>query len=57
MSPEYPREIELERLLNVSGAFGWELVREEVIGEDLHVTVKKAILKPGEVPAEGRPPG
>jgi len=42
---DYPREIEVARLLNVVKVFGWEKVREEVVGQDVVVTVKKQLLK------------
>ena len=48
----YPREIEIERLLNLVRGFGWESIKEEVIGDELHVTIKKKFLKPEAVPAE-----
>ena len=51
----YPREIEIERLLNLVRGFGWESIKEEVIGDELHVTVKKKFLKPEKVPAEAAP--
>lgn len=47
--PEYPREIEIERLVNLSRGFGWESIKEEVIGDEIHVTLKKKFLKPEEV--------
>ena len=53
--PEYPREIEIERLINLVRGFGWESIKEEVIGDELHVTVKKKFLKPEEVPAAAAP--
>jgi len=49
----YPREIEVERLNNLAKNFGWELVKQEVIGEDLHITFKKAFPTPVETIAEG----
>lgn len=50
--PEYPREIEIERVMNLVRGFGWESIKEEVIGEEIHVTIKKKFLKPGEAPLE-----
>lgn len=50
--PEYPKEIEIERVLNVVRGFGWEEVKQEIVGEELFLTIKKQFLKPGEVPTE-----
>jgi len=51
----YPKGIEIERLLNLVRGFGWESIKEEVIGDELHVTIKKKFLKPEEVPAAAAP--
>ena len=48
----YPKEIEVERIDNVARNFGWELVKQEMIGEDFHITFKKAFPLPVEVAAE-----
>lgn len=39
---QYPKEIEVERIMNLVRNFGWEKVREEQINDDLHITVKKS---------------
>ena len=53
--PEYPREIEVERVINLVRGFGWEKIKEEVIGDELIITLKKKFLKtegpPEETPA------
>ena len=54
-APAYPREIEIERVMNVVRGFGWEEVKQEIIGDELILTVKKKVLKPGEVPGEETP--
>lgn len=41
---EYPKEIEIDRLMNVVKVFGWEKVKEEVLGQDVFVTVKKTLM-------------
>lgn len=46
---EYPKEIEINRLMNVAKTFGWEKVKEEVIGQDVVITIKKELLKEEEV--------
>lgn len=48
--PEYPKEIEIERVSNLIRGFGWETVKYEIIGEDLILTIKKKFLAPEEVP-------
>jgi len=50
--PEYPKEIEVERIMNLVRGFGWEKVKEEIVGEELIITIKKKFLKPSEVPGE-----
>ena len=52
---DYPKEIEIDRLMNVAKTFGWEKVKEEVIGQEVHVTVKKTLLKEEEVGEMGVP--
>jgi len=51
--PEYPKEIEVERVTNLVTGFGWEVVKQEVIGDELIMTLKKKFLVssvPPEVP-------
>jgi len=50
--PEYPKEIEIERVVNLVRGFGWEKIKEEVVGEELILTIKKKFLAPSEVPEE-----
>ena len=50
--PQLPREIEVERLRNIIKGFGWEIQKEEVIGPDLALTVKKRLFVPEEIPTE-----
>ena len=50
--PEYPKEIEIERVINLIRGFGWEEIKQEVIGDELHLTIKKKFLKPTEVAEE-----
>jgi len=53
--PEYPKEIEVERVINLITGFGWEKTKEEVVGEELFITIKKKFLAPSEVPATELP--
>lgn len=50
--PEYPKEIEIERVVNLIRGFGWAMVKQEIVGEDLILTIKKKFLAPGEVAEE-----
>jgi len=34
------REIQIERIMNLVRGFGWVKVKDELIGEELHLTVK-----------------
>lgn len=35
-----PITLQVERLMNLIRNFGWEKVKEEMIGNEMHVTVK-----------------
>jgi len=50
--PEYPKEIEVERVVNLIRGFGWEKIKEEIVGEELILTIKKKFLKTTEVTEE-----
>ena len=50
--PEYPKELEVERVTNLVRGFGWEKVKEEIVGEDLILTIKKKFLQTSETPEE-----
>lgn len=52
--PEYPKEIEIERVSNLIRGFGWEIVKQEVIGDELQLTIKKKFLRESE-PSEVLP--
>ena len=46
-----PVTLQIERLMNLIRNFGWEKVKEEQIGSDMHVTVKvKVEQKPTPTP-------
>jgi len=51
----YPKEIEVERLNNVVKNFGWELIKQETIGEDFMITFKKKMPLPVGVAEEPVP--
>lgn len=48
----YPIEVEIERIMNIAHGFGWEKVKDERIGEEVHLTVKKVLPVPVEKGAE-----
>jgi len=50
-----PKEIEIERMMNLVRGFGWEKKKEEVVGDELLVTLSKK-LAPETVAFAGAPP-
>jgi len=52
---EFPREIEIQRVMNLVQGFGWVKVKEELKDRDLILTVKKTFLEEEELEA-GAPP-
>ena len=52
----YPIEVEIERIMNIATGFGWVKVKDERIGEEVHLTIKKTLPVPVEIGAE-RPAG
>lgn len=50
-----PRDIELQRVMNLVRGFGWEKVKEEMRGGVLSLTIEKRILPEEEVTAGGVP--
>jgi hypothetical protein len=55
MPEGYPREIEVERVINVVRGFGWEKVSEELKGDELFLTVKKPYKSPEATTTEDIP--
>lgn len=53
--PEYPREIEVERVTNLVRGFGWEVIKQEVVGDELIMTLKKKFLATAAPPEETPP--
>lgn len=51
----YPRELEVERVLNVVRGFGWEKVSEELKGEELFLTIKRPFKSPEATSTEDIP--
>lgn len=41
-----PREIEIQRVMNLVQGFGWEKVKEEVVGIKIQITIEKEIFSP-----------
>ena len=46
---EFPREIEIQRVMNLVQGFGWVKVSEELKDRDLILTVKKTFLEEKEL--------
>lgn len=44
MSPAFSKEIEVERIMNLVRGFGWEKRKEELIGDELHITITKTLV-------------
>jgi len=44
MGNGYPKELEVQRVMNLVSGFGWEKTKEEVIGKDVIITIKKTVL-------------
>ena len=53
--PEYPKEIEIERVMNVIRGFGWLEVKQEIIEDELHLTIKKKFITEEEKPVTEGP--
>jgi hypothetical protein len=48
-------EMEVERVMNLVRGFGWEKAKEEIVGDEIHITIKKksaaaAVVGPGPGP-------
>jgi len=46
--------MEVERVMNLVRGFGWEKIREEVVDDEIHITIKK---KSAAAVAAAPPPG
>ena len=46
--------MEVERVMNLVRGFGWEKVKEELVEDEIHITLKKKSSAAAEV---GAPPG
>jgi len=46
--------MEVERVMNLVRGFGWEKVKEEIIGDEIHITMRK---KSAAAAAAVPPPG
>lgn len=46
--------MEVERVMNLVRGFGWEKVKEEIVGDEIVITMKK---KSEAAAAAGAPPG
>ena len=50
-----PKEIEIERMMNLVRGFGWVKVKEELIGDEVRITLGKKLIE-SEVPLSPGPP-
>lgn len=39
--PEFTVELEVERVINLVRGFGWEKIKEEIVDDEIHITIKK----------------
>lgn len=44
--------MEVERAMNLVGGFGWEKVKEEIVDDEIHITLKKKTIVPKSVELE-----
>lgn len=47
-------QMEVERVMNLVRGFGWEKVKEELVADEIHITIKK---KSAAAASAGPPPG
>ena len=40
---ELPVEIEIQRVMNLVRGFGWEKVKEEIMGDTIKITLEKKV--------------
>lgn len=52
---EFPREIEIQRVMNLVQGFGWVKVKEELRDRDLILTVKKTFIEEEDLEASPAP--
>lgn len=52
---ELPREIEIQRVMNLVQGFGWAKVKEEVVGTKVLLTIQKEMLQESEIIGPGPP--
>lgn len=38
------RTLEVERVVNLIAAFGWAVVKEEVVGDKITITIEKTVM-------------
>lgn len=46
--------LEVERVMNLVRGFGWEKTKEEIVDDEIHITIKKKTPAAAEA---GHPPG
>lgn len=53
--PEFPREVEIQRVINLVQGFGWEKVKEEMVGQYIQLTIRKKLLEESDITETGVP--
>lgn len=47
-------ELEVQRVINLVSGFGWEKIKEELVADEIHITIRK---KSAAAAAAAAPPG
>ena len=53
--PELPKEIEIQRVMNLVIGFGWNKIREEIVGTKVQITIEKEMFVESEITGPGPP--
>ena len=53
--PELPKEIEIQRVTNLVIGFGWNKVKEEIVGTKVQITLEKEMFVESEITGSGPP--
>ncbi len=53
--PELPKEIEIQRVMNLVIGFGWNKIKEEIVGTKVQLTIEKEMFVESEITGPGPP--
>ena len=53
--PELPREIEIQRVMNLVQGFGWVKIKEEIQGTKVVLSIEKEMFVESEITGPGPP--